>query len=187
MDESSSVRNGQPFGVALGCAALLAVGVLCITSAMGQSVPPHLYIVESEFSTISATDGVVGDREVRLSITVLGPPPCDAANAGVAYGMLVDSDANADTGLPIDSLGIDARLSVECDGAPGTFSSTIGAVAIATEEATGLTTIELSTTIEQLPSVDFLWVAYATDGALLVNAPEGEAAPRWSTIERAIP
>ena len=56
-----------------------------------------------------------------------------------------------------------------------------------TDPGTGETTVRVDTTVDQLPSVDFLWVAYAFDNAEMGRLPEPGEYGHWATIEILLP
>jgi len=130
----------------------------------------------------------VGRRQVRFHIDTAAPPVCGPAPASVEYGFLIDKDSNRATGIvdpEFDELGIDARLLIRCDVANGRFISSFGQVT--TRSDRNRPGLEVTATVGQLPSVDFLWIPYAADGDQIELFEGRTRYARWAILERMIP
>jgi hypothetical protein len=129
------------------------------------------------------------DRPVTLSLEIKAQPVCSQDQPNLIYGFLIDSDKDAQTGA-IDPafarLGIDARVSAECDPSTGEFVSRIGRVELGMNPNTGTSTIDIHTEVGKLPSVDFYWFAFTHDDPLFIRAPEEPGFMAWSIHERAL-
>lgn len=131
------------------------------------------------------TNRSVGAREVVFSIHLAQIPVCELEADGLTFGFLLDSDRDAGTGQTgglFDGLGVDARVSARCDGSSGLFESPIGTVSLEPEDD-GSADINIRTRVDRLPSTDFYWVAYATDGQRATRLPAAPEVSRWAIIE----
>lgn len=138
--------------------------------------PAHLDILSATIEELPLIDSEdVAGRQVILRIEVAGPPPsCQAQAEFLAYGFLIDADKNRQTGVSpraFHPLGVDARITAECDPTLGTFVNPIAMVDITTDDTTNVTTIEIPLTVDLLPSVDFHWIAFAMQGSRLIRLP----------------
>jgi hypothetical protein len=179
------------FVVSLSAAALIGVDRdAAAQPAVSPRARPYLDIVAASVEEVPPIEwGRIAGRQVRLRIQAAGTPTCTSATASLEYGFLVDSDKSAVTGATNDAfadLGVDARVAARCDPRQGTFVSPIGTVTVSAPNAAGVTTIDLLTTAGRLPSVDFLWVAYAAEGGVLTRLPQAPGHNAWNTIERAL-
>ncbi len=163
----------------------VAVGTIAGAGAIAQA-PSHIEIVYAQIAEVGLTDPtrIVG-RPVTIRIELAASPVCDMTSTGLAYGILVDADKNVRTGFRHDAtggLGIDARISATCDPTTGTFTSAVGDVTASTQpDGTGV--VEIMTTADNLPSVDFNWVAYAAEGGQFFRLPGGEDHATWAVFE----
>ena len=157
--------------------------------AAAQSAPPHLDILTAvirEEPPIDPTD--VASRVIVLEIELAGSPDC-SANPFIAYGALMDVDEDPLTGLAdpaFASLGVDARISAECDTATGLFVSNAGTVNVVNDPG-GTTVLSITTTVANLPAVEFHWIAFAWDNTDLTRLPASPDIAKWATTERRIP
>jgi hypothetical protein len=148
--------------------------------------PAHLDVRMAEIREEPPMTGPVGDRRVTLRIGVRGGVSCAP---GRRYGFLVDTDSDAATGLSgpfVAELGLEAQLVAACPAGSAAFQSALGPVTIAKDPKTGLTVIEISTTVKALPAVAFRWVGFARDGSRITRVPVSGFG-FWTTSERAIP
>jgi hypothetical protein len=121
-----------------------------------------------------------------LRITLASTPVCTAATGFLVYGFLIDADRDASTGLtgaPFADLGADARVSARCDPATGAFSSGVGPVTVTTDPASGDGILEIVTTVGNLPSISFDWIAFAQEGSRFVRLPEEPRHGTWAILE----
>jgi hypothetical protein len=167
----------------------LLVSILAVHgfTATQSPVPAHLTIVAASINELPPiTWRNVGDRKVRLRVQLAGRPPCTAGRT-LAYGFLIDADLNPQSGLAGGEhadLGVDARVTMQCDPASGRFRSPLGTV---TQSVVGgRTTIDLVTTVRSLPAVDFQWIAYAAEGDAWTRMPEAPGHGSWAIRERTI-
>jgi len=165
--------------IRIGCTATLFAAAalsqtpsdLDILSASIEELPP--------FVTTN-----VPDRIVVFRIRLQSAPICTASNPA-SYGFLIDSDNNAATGSTtvLPGLGADARITAECDPASGLFKSRVGLVTITTDPSTGIAEVDITTTVKKLPSLSFVWVAYAVKGTRFVWLPAAPDYGGWQTME----
>lgn len=154
-----------------------------------QPVPAHLAILSANIIEQSADPTKVSERQLVLRLEVAAAPRCTSATAFLAYGLLIDADKDAATGLTgpaFEGLGVDARLSAQCDPVAGRLLSPLGPVNVTTDQATGVVRIEIRTTVDQLPSIDFLWVAFAQEGSTFSRLPKEPEVGAWTTFERSL-
>ena len=172
------------------------VGVLSVVpvllSAAAPGVPKHLRILSAQVESVGEIRvGRIKGRQAAVRIEVEEEPKCTAETLSLAYGILIDADRDTATGVhekkALGNLGVDARVSAECDPARGEFSSRIGSVTVEeTEQGTAL--IEILTTVDQLPSVDFDWIGYATEDGRLTRLPAGKRERgSWAIFEIRFP
>lgn len=158
--------------------------------AQTQAAPAYLTILSAEIAEVPPLDwGRVSGRQVTLRIRLAGPPDCGPSASSLAYGFLIDADKDSSTGAKdpaLADLGVDARVAAQCDQSTRTFVSTLGRVVMSTDAITREATIEIVTTADRLPSVDFHWIAYATEAGVVLRLPEAPAHGAWATIERTI-
>ncbi len=153
-----------------------------------SGVPLHLDILSAtieDLPPIESSD--VPSRQVALRIKLAAAPLCNAATGALTYGFLIDSDKNPATGdasAAFSDLGVDAQASMRCDPGSAAFTSPLGTVVVTTEQATGVTTLELLTTVAQLPSTDFRWIAFAQETASFSRLPKEPDHGAWAILER---
>lgn len=154
-------------------------------------MPRHLDILAAAIVEVPPIDPRrAGSRVIHLSITLAGPLPCAGRTGTLAYGFLVDADENPATGATnptFADLGVDARLSVRCDPRSGRFLSPLGPVSRFFNRATGATKLRIPTTLANLPSVRFRWIAYAQDGATLTRLPAAPGSGAFLTADLVLP
>ncbi len=122
---------------------------------------------------------------MAIYIEVAEAPDCAIADASLAYGILVDADRDPATGFKkraVKNLGIDARLSATCDPVTEMLVSPLGPVQV-DPTLRDTTLIEISTTVDMLPSVNFYWIAYATENGEMVRAPDNKDHRWWAVTE----
>ena len=113
-------------------------------------------------------------------------PSCGSADTGLTYGFLIDSDRDPTTGekdVAFASLGVDARVSAECDPSTGTFFSPLGDVDVGFDPDEQSTRVDIVTTVQLLPSVDFYWIAFAYEEPMLIRVPEAPEIATWAISE----
>ena len=173
---------------ALACLLALLATAGCSRQAPAPSVPAHLDIQIARIREGAPIDHrSAATRPVTLSLEIAGPPVCSQAQPNLIYGFLIDSDRDAQTGSTDTAflrLGIDARISAECDPSTGQFTSRVGAVELSVNPDTGATIIEIHSLVENLPSVDFYWIAFAHDDPMFIRAPEAPGFMTWAILER---
>lgn len=168
----------------------LLVSMLAVHAFAAVQPPPapaHLTIVAASINELPPiTWRNVGDRKVRLRVQLAGQPPCTTGRT-LSYGFLIDADLNPQTGLERGEhadLGVDARVTMQCDPATGRFRSPLGTVTQSV--VAGRQTIDLVTTVRRLPAVDFQWFAYAAEGDTWTRMPEAPGHGSWAIHERTI-
>jgi hypothetical protein len=150
-----------------------------------QAIPAYLDVLVANVQELPPIDATnVSNREVLLRIQLAEPPGCRiAAN----YGFLIDADKNPATGTTdaaFLNLGIDARISARCDPRTGSFVSSVGSATVTVNPADGTALLEILTTVSQLPSVDFQWIAFAQENTFFTRVPDDPDDPgAWSTLE----
>jgi hypothetical protein len=190
MDQPTFVLRGGKSAILLSCVLAVQFFLPVFARAAGPA-PGHLDIREAVLIEQEPMDPAdVAARGVVMRIAVVEAPSCTAGTGFLSYGLLIDSDRNPVTGAAPDEfkpLGIDARISLECDPGSGTFTSPLGTVSVSADPGTGFTLLELSTTVGQLPSVNFFYLAYAQEDATLTRLPEPSDFGAWKTIEQFLP
>lgn len=176
-----------------GQVGLLALGVVLLsgcgsdeTTPTDAAVPAHLQILAASVESRRGSGDVDrAARPVTIRLVMAAEPPC-AGDPGFELGVLVDADADlgtGETGEAFEGLGVDAKLAIRCVG--GRLTSDVGAVTVAPADAVGKSVeLRVATTVADLPSLRFRWVAYAHDGADgMVRLPEAPHASAWELDE----
>lgn len=172
-------------------AGKLAVSVLLLGLAQAGAwaqVAPHLDILSCGIEELPPIDREnVPGRVVVLRLEINGTPVCGPTTGHLAYGFLIDADSNLGTGHPLppfDPLGVEARITAICDPASGTFTSRVGVVSVI--PGPGSTTIEIRTTVQNLPSLVFRWVAFAQEDMILSRLPQAPDYGHWLVHEKGV-
>jgi hypothetical protein len=173
--------------VPLAGASLLASRAMSVQTER----PAHLNLLLAEIREQGDVRwGEPSSREVVFRVVVAGRPPCDARNADLEYTFLIDSDRSTATGMrvePFGKLGLDARVSMTCDPARGAFTSRMGTVTVEpARERPGAFRVQLVTSVEKLPSLEFYWIAVARDGEALAKLPDTNDYGVWGILELAL-
>lgn len=154
-------RRRRRWLVAGGAAALtLATGVAVLAAGV---FPDRIDLQRAEVLDTDLPTGPIAERLVRFEFDLLAPPDCQGGT-GVEYGILVDADMDAATGTAVaglDDVGAEALVKATCDVGTGEVTSEAGEVTVTT--ADGLTTVSIAVELGNLPSTEFLWVAYVQD------------------------
>ncbi len=165
------------------------LGVLLATPVYGTAPRTgHLDIISAQLvETGKFKWGKVVGRGVDIRIEVAEAPDCSGPVTNLAYGILIDSDKDQTTGFRKPNrlgkyLGVDAEVTALCIPSGGGFFSLFGPVTISTT-SDGTTIIQISTTVDILPSVDFHYVAFATDSGRFVRAPNKKKLGAWAIFE----
>ena len=165
--------------------ALILFFISSITySAVSFSQPPaHLDILSATIEELPPINfGNAANRQVVLRIELSGIPNCTSSSP--IYGFLIDADKSNTTGTIISGLGIDARVSAECEPTTGIFVSPIGSVMVSTDA--NKSTIEITTLVKSLPSLDFQWIAFAYEEMLFIQLPDEPNYGAWAVHEKAL-
>jgi hypothetical protein len=163
---------------------LLLAGVAGHRFAAAQGAAQPAAIVGAAVEYLPPYGADIGRRRVRFRIQTAAPPRCAAGTAPLEYGFLIDADKNPTTGVTDEALvalGIDARVVMRCDAVAGRFVSRLGAVSVSPAA------LELVTTVDKLPSVDFFWAPYGAAADQLVLLPTEPRHGRWAILERVMP
>jgi hypothetical protein len=167
---------------------------LLLAAAAGSvlaQAPPWLDILKAEVREVPPSHPIdVGSRTVAIDLTLAGSPVCTGSSPFVAYGILIDADLDPDTGLTdpaFDPLGLDARVSAECDQASGLFVSEAGTVSVSPPGPGGEVLFTITTDVASLPSVEFHWIAFAMEDASFTRLPASPDPGGWGIQERMIP
>lgn len=152
--------------------------------------PAHLDILSAVIREEPPLDAAsIPPRTVVVELVLAGAPVCDPSTPFLAYGVLIDSDQDPLTGVTdpaYDALGVDARISADCDGGTGVFSSNAGAVSL-TGDPGGTATVTITLTVADLPRVQFDWLAFAQEGGDLTRLPAAPEYATWTILERSLP
>ena len=167
---------------------LLILLLSAIPGTVSAQVPPHLDILSCGIEELPPIDREnVPGRVVVLRLEINGTPVCGPTTGHLAYGFLIDADSNLGTGHPLppfDPLGVEARITAICDPASGTFTSRVGVVSVI--PGPGSTTIEIRTTVQNLPSLVFRWVAFAQEDMILSRLPQAPDYGHWLVHEKGV-
>ncbi len=171
--------------------ALLTLSPAPASAAAAPQLSSHLVIESASITELEPFDNltVVG-RPVRLEIVLGATPACTVSTFDLRFGFFIDSDKSSSTGLTdsaLNDLGVDAKIEVLCNSSTQTYQSSVGTVTVATDGGTGKTTVQIDTTVDQLPSVDFHWIAYAFDNAEMGRLPDAGEHGHWATFEITLP
>jgi hypothetical protein len=160
-----------------------------VTSASTAVIPAYRDIISANIIEENPENPVVKNRPVRLAVELAAQPPCTGANTDLSYGFLVDKDQNAGTGSSLavfSPLGVDAILVALCNPTTNLYSSTLGAVTVAQVVSSTTWLLEIHTTADSLPAVDFYWIAFSREGASFNRLPQPPDFSRWTTFERGL-
>lgn len=152
----------------------------------GQS--PYLTILSANIAEESfAEEKPMLERVVTLTITVAGRPVCGRDGATLSYLFLVDADRARMTGAvtrAFSELGVDAKVEIRCDPATGRLSSAVGEVAVQPADGSPQAhTIQLTTRVARLPSLNFYWIAMAREGRRFDRLPAAGRSGAWRIAE----
>ena len=131
----------------------------------------------------------VGDRGVTIRFVVAARPTCEVS-AGLRPSYLILADSfpwrNDHVDVPgFPELKFQSAITIRCEGAEPTLRSNVrGTIAVETAASAGAYAINLRTTVNQLPSLEFRWVAVATAGDSYTRAPSSGKYVRWVIHER---
>jgi hypothetical protein len=172
----------------ISTAGLSVLALVAWPTGAAAQVPGYLDILSATLEELPPIDPRdAAGRMVRLRIETSAPPICNSGTTFLAYGLLVDSDQDATTGLTglaYADLGVDASLDVHCEASTSEFvSSAGGTVSVITDTAKGVTVIESVMPITGLPSLQFSWVGFAQENTILVRIPNGPGHGAWATSE----
>jgi len=168
-------------------AVVIAASVFVLHPVPDHAAPavaPDLVIRSAtiiEQPPLDPTD--VPGRHVSLKLVLSGAPNC--ATSANTYGFLVDADNDQTTGahlVAVPELGVEAKLVAACDIGSHALFSPLGSVSLRRNRRTGIATILISTTVGQLPSIKFSWVAFADDGTTFTRLP-ASGAGAWEVTE----
>ena len=175
-------------GALAAAVALAAIPSLRAAGPAQDDGTPYLTILSANIAEESfAEEKPMLERLATLTITVAGRPVCGRDGAALSYAFLVDADRSKATGAvtrAFGELGIDAKLEIRCDATTGRLSSTLGEVAV--QPAGGSPqahTIQLTTRVGRLPSVNFYWVAMAREGRRFDRLPAAGRSGAWRIAE----
>jgi hypothetical protein len=160
-----------------------------VSLASTAVVPAYRDILSASIIEENPESLPVKDRPVRLTVELAAQPPCTVANTDLSYGFLVDSDQISSTGSTLAvfaPLGVEAMLTARCNPVTQLYSSTLGAVTV-TQTVSTTWLLEILTTNDSLPSVDFYWIAFAREGGSFNRLPQPPGFSRWTTFERGLP
>jgi hypothetical protein len=181
--------------IALVSIAVIAVPSASVSAAAPAAVAPQLsshlevqsaIVTEMEPIDILTVDG----RPVRFELVLADAPSCTVSTTDLRFGFFIDSDKNSATGLTdaaLNDLGVDAKVEVKCDSTTQTYISSVGTATVTTNMSTNETTVRIDTTVDQLPSVDFHWIAYAFDNAEMGRLPDAGDHGHWAIFEILLP
>ncbi len=170
--------------------ALYGLLLAAPTGGVLAQVPAHLDLQSAVIREEPPFDpATIAARVVVVELVLAGPPTCDATTPFLAYGILMDRDANPATGEGHPGyapLGVEARVSADCDATSGTFFSNAGTASL-TNNPDGTTTVAITLTVADLPRVEFDWIAFAQEGDDLIRLPAAPDSATWAIMERSIP
>jgi len=166
------------------CIPLLLLPFAAIaTHAAAQLPPPRPLVVAATIVEAMPLSQDIAKRRVLLRLRLSSSPSC-TAGASDEFGFLIDADKQTETGVrhpAAETLGFDARVTLRCDAATRRYVSPLGSV---TQKAD---TLELATTAERLPSLDFLWAPYAAVGNEVALSAARPNYSHWAVFERSMP
>ena len=171
---------------------LIALAVaLHAAPAAAQVAPPHLDILEASIREVPPLDPFdVASRMIAVDLTLTASPACTGSSPFTSYGILVDADLDPGTGTThaaFAPLGVDARISAECQQSTGQFVSRAGTVVVGTPGAGGETLLTITTMVSHLPAVEFGFVAFAMEGGTFTRLPAAPERAGWAIHERSLP
>ena len=151
-------------------------------------VPAYLRLLRAEIVERGPfSQARMAERGVVFRIITAGAAECSAARAGVTYTFLIDAWPwiTADRRLDLaPELRAQAKVEFSCDAANRAWRSSVPGRVTVTRTAAGENALELATTLAELPSVDFRWIALASEGDVFVRAPGPGRTARWRIQER---
>lgn len=167
---------------------LAAVASLRAAGPAQDGESPYLTILSANIAEESfAEERPMLERVATLTITVAGRPECGPDGAALSYAFLVDADRSRGTGAAtraFSELGVDAKLEIRCDPASGRLSSAVGEVVVRPADGSPQAhTIQLTTRVARLPSLNFYWIAMAREGRRFDRLPAAGRSGAWRIAE----
>lgn len=168
---------------------VMAVGLLAIPlPAASQSIEPALVLdrvaIEQHPPFLSTA---VAARPITIRFLVAGQPSC-ASQLHPTYALLIDAFPWRTTHVSVPAfpeLRFQSAIVIRCDAA-GRLSTNVAGSVIVEPQPAGGASITLRTTLDQLPAVEFRWVAVASNGTDYTRAPAAGKYARWAIYERTL-
>ena len=130
----------------------------------------------------------VAERRITFSLVLDSAPVCQADRTPSSFAFLIDADRSTATGTVRDGtreLGVDAEIPIRCDVASGRFFSPIGDVDVRqSPDADREFVLSVTTRVGRLPSLEFDWIAIASDEGRVSRIPGDGRAGVWRVLER---
>jgi len=188
---SQQVAAAAAVAVAIILIAVIAAGPPPVSAAAAPQLSSHLEVKSAIVTEMEPIDILtVEGRPVRFELVLADAPSCTVSTTDLRFGFFIDSDKDSATGLTdaaLNDLGVDAKVEVVCDSATQTYLSSVGTATVTTNMITKETTVRIDTTVDQLPSVDFHWIAYAFDNAEMGRLPDAGDHGHWAIFEILLP
>lgn len=170
----------------IATALVIAVALVAWLPARRSSAvtPAYRNIISGEVIEMPPIDPTdTATRQVIVRLVIEAAPDCNTSPT-LVYGALIDSDRTTSTGTKITGIpnfGADARISAEC--VSGSLVSPGRTVNVTVDGGTGNATIDIQTTVGELPSVYFKFAPYAQEGTSLEHVT-GQTWGVWTITEK---
>ena len=172
-------------------ATIVAVSVAPAITTAQPTIDPALSIdrVEIEQHPPFRSAGVAS-RPITIRFHIGAEPSCAATRPKPTYALLTDAFPwrRAHVSVPgFPELRFQSAIVIRCDTEGRLAANIAGSVAIErAPQPAGGAAVTLRTTLDQLPAVEFRWVAVASNGAEYTRAPAAGKYARWAIHERTL-
>ena len=155
-----------------------------------QSLEPALILdhAEVEQHPPFLSTGITA-RPITIRFVVAGEPSC-ASERRPMYALLTDAFPwrRTHVSLPeFPELRFQKAIAIRCDATGRLAANIDGSVVVERLlQPAGGVAIVLRTTLDQLPAVEFRWIAVASNGTDYTRAPAAGRHARWAIYERTL-
>ena len=168
----------------------LAIYVWPLAATAQPAIEPALILdrAEVEQHPPFLSTGITA-RPITIRFVVAGEPSC-ASERRPTYALLTDAFPwrRTHVSLPeFPELRFQRAIAIRCD-ATGRLAANVAGLVVVERlpQPAGGVAIVLRTTLDQLPAVEFRWIAVASNGTDYTRAPKAGKYARWTIYERTL-
>jgi hypothetical protein len=191
----TGVRTRRVIQALAAFAAFAAIAVVVVAVARAeratsaeQSPPPHLRLLRAEIAEGPPYDhSRMAERRVTFRIALAARPPCEPGRAGTRYTFVVSAFPWLSGSLRLEAvpeIPAHAKIEFACDPSSREWRSGLAPGRVTVRQAGAETMLELTTSLGELPAVEFHWVALASDGEIYMRTPGRGRVALWRIRER---